>query len=64
MRGTSREVEHLYFGKRDAEWLKPALGALKIFTPEYVASVIAEIIADDSKAGEYVALHNEPAGAS
>jgi len=50
--------------QRDAEWLKPALGALKIFTPEYVASVIAEIIADDSKAGEYVALHNEPAGAS
>jgi len=45
--------------QHEAEWLKPALGALRMLTPERVAEVAGEIIADDSQTGEYVALHNE-----
>jgi short-subunit dehydrogenase len=47
----------------EAEWLKPALSAVKMFTPEQVAAVVGDIINDDSQSGEYVALHNEPVDA-
>jgi 3-oxoacyl-[acyl-carrier protein] reductase len=50
--------------QRDAEWLKPALANLKMFTPEDVAEVVAEIIRDDSLSGEFVALHNERVAAT
>jgi NAD(P)-dependent dehydrogenase (short-subunit alcohol dehydrogenase family) len=43
---------------RDAPWLKPALGAIQMLTPEDIASEVCRIVEDDSLAGEYVAVHN------
>lgn len=49
--------------QHEAVWLKPALSTLTMLTPQYVAEAAAQIIADDSQSGEYVALHNEQAPA-
>lgn len=46
---------------RDAEWLQPALASLKALTPRDIAEVVVSVIEDDSRAGEFVTVENEPA---
>ena len=46
----------------DAPWLAPALARVKILTPDDIARVVANIISDDSLAGDQVTIQNEPAG--
>jgi 3-oxoacyl-[acyl-carrier protein] reductase len=50
--------------QREAEWLQPALNVLKFLRPEDVAAVVANMIADETNAGEYAALNNEMMSAS
>lgn len=45
----------------DAEWLQPALKAVKMLQPAEIAAAVRSIIEDDSAAGEYVTVENEPA---
>jgi 3-oxoacyl-[acyl-carrier protein] reductase len=47
---------------RDAEWLQPALKAVKMLQPSDIAAAVQGIIEDDSAAGEYVVVENQPAG--
>ena len=46
---------------RQAEWLQPALKAVKMLRPEDIAARVKEVIEDDSLAGGYVRIENEPA---
>ena len=46
---------------RDAEWLQPALAAVKMLTPQDIATTVKAIIEDDTTAGEFVTVENEPA---
>ena len=46
---------------RQAEWLQPALKAVKMLAPEEIAARVKEVIEDDSLAGGYVRIDNEPA---
>lgn len=43
---------------REAAWLKPALSAVNMLSPEDVANEVRRIIEDDSLSGELIALHN------
>lgn len=45
----------------DAEWLQPALQAVKMLRPSDIAVAVQGIIEDDSVAGDYVTVNNEPA---
>ena len=45
----------------DAEWLKPALAAVKFLQPSDIAEAVCGLIEDESKAGDYVVVENEPA---
>jgi 3-oxoacyl-[acyl-carrier protein] reductase len=45
----------------DAEWLQPALQAVKMLRPSDIAAAVQGIIEDDSVAGDYVTVNNEPA---
>jgi NAD(P)-dependent dehydrogenase (short-subunit alcohol dehydrogenase family) len=45
---------------KDAEWLQPALQRLKLIQPEEIAAAVCEAIEDDSRAGDYLMVENEP----
>jgi 3-oxoacyl-[acyl-carrier protein] reductase len=45
---------------RDAAWLQPALASLKALAPRDIAEVVVSIIEDDTQAGEFVTVENEP----
>ena len=45
----------------DAEWLQPALQAVKMLKPSDIAAAVQSIIENDSLAGDYVTVNNEPA---
>lgn len=49
---------------RDAEWLQPALAALKMLTPADIAAVVKGIVEDDTQSGDYVAVNNAPVEAT
>lgn len=49
---------------KDADWLQPALKRVKILTPEDIAREVCRIVEDDSLAGDYVKVENEPAVAA
>ena len=46
----------------DAEWLKPALAAVKFLQPRDIAEAVCGIIADETQSGEFVTVENEAAG--
>jgi len=46
---------------KEAEWLAPALAAVKMLQPEDIARTVLEIIADDTLAGDQITISNEPA---
>ncbi|BCW90949.1 hypothetical protein sos41_41250 [Alphaproteobacteria bacterium SO-S41] len=48
----------------DAPWLKPALERVKVLSPDDIARVVADIIRDDSLAGDQVTIQNAPAAAA
>ena len=48
---------------RDAEWLQPALAALKMLTPDDIAAAVKGIVEDDTQSGDYVAVNNAPVDA-
>jgi 3-oxoacyl-[acyl-carrier protein] reductase len=45
----------------DAEWLKPALAAVKFLEPSDIAAAVCGLVEDESKAGDYVVIENQPA---
>ena len=45
---------------RDAAWLQPALASLKALAPRDIAEVVVSIVEDDTQAGEFVTVENEP----
>lgn len=47
--------------QRDAEWLKPVLGMIRILTAEEVANEVCRIVEDDQLAGDCVTMENAPA---
>jgi NAD(P)-dependent dehydrogenase (short-subunit alcohol dehydrogenase family) len=49
---------------KDAEWLAPALAAVKMLQPDDIARAVLEIIADDTLAGDQVTVSNQPATAT
>jgi NAD(P)-dependent dehydrogenase (short-subunit alcohol dehydrogenase family) len=49
---------------KDAEWLAPALAAVKMLQPDDIARAVLEIIADETLAGDQVTVSNEPAAAT
>ena len=44
----------------EAEWLQPALAASKLLQPGDIAAAVQKIIEDDSVAGDYVVIANDP----
>ncbi len=46
---------------RDAEWLQPALRAVKMLAPAEIAAAVKTVIEDDSAAGDFITVENEPA---
>jgi len=46
---------------KDAEWLQPALQAVKILEPEDIANAVKGIIEDDSLSGDQITVQNEDA---
>jgi NAD(P)-dependent dehydrogenase (short-subunit alcohol dehydrogenase family) len=46
---------------KDAEWLAPALAAVKMLAPVDIARAVLDIIADDTLAGDQVTVSNQPA---
>ena len=49
---------------KDAEWLAPALAAVKMLQPDDIARAVLDIIADDTLAGDQVTVSNDPADAA
>jgi 3-oxoacyl-[acyl-carrier protein] reductase len=47
---------------KDAEWLQPALQAVKILEPEDIARAVKGIIEDDSLSGDQITVQNEQVG--
>jgi len=45
---------------RDAEWLQPALQAVKILAPVEIAAAVCRTIQDDTQSGDCVIVQNEP----
>ena len=46
----------------DAEWLKPALANIKaMLKPSDIAAAVKQCIEDDTLAGDYITVQNEPA---
>ena len=45
---------------RDAEWLQPALQAVKMLAPAEIAAAVCRTIQDDAQFGGYVTVQNEP----
>ncbi|MBT4159957.1 MAG: SDR family NAD(P)-dependent oxidoreductase [Gammaproteobacteria bacterium] len=46
----------------DAEWLKPALEAVKILEPKDIADAVKTVIDDESLYGDQITINNEMAG--
>jgi NAD(P)-dependent dehydrogenase (short-subunit alcohol dehydrogenase family) len=46
---------------KDAEWLQPALRAVKILQPDDIADAVLGIVEDDTLSGDQVTIQNQPA---
>lgn len=55
-------LEKLGGGSRP-EWLTPIMENIKVLTPDDIAAAVLDLIRDDSMAGEYVVVANDPLGA-
>jgi len=46
---------------KDAEWLQPALAAVKILEPRDIAEAVKTIVEDESLYGDQITINNDPA---
>lgn len=53
---TDMTMKHTGDGTRPAEWLAPLIASTNLLQPEDIATVVLDLIADDSKVGECVVV--------